>query len=75
MSQPEVDIIGMKSEIGVPRQIRKTTKKPTCANKYVQTYSTSNAVTPELEEEVNRLNRKIYDIKLKQVNLRLTHVE
>ena len=32
-------------------------------------------VAPDLGEEVNRVNHKIYDIKLKQVNLRLTDVE
>ena len=43
------------------------------AKKSVETYSPSNA--PDLGEEVNRVNHKIYDIKLKQVNLRLTDVE
>ena len=77
----DVDIVGMKSEIGVPRQIRKTTKKPLknhsleVAKKSVETYSPSNAVAPDLGEEVNRIKDKIYDIKLKQVNLRLTDVE
>ena len=69
----DVDKIGMKSEKGVQRQIRKTTKKP--PKKSVETYSPSNAVAPDLREEVNRVNHKIYDIKLKQVNLRLTDVE
>ena len=45
------------------------------AKKYVETYSPSNAVTPDLGEEVNRVNHRIYDIKLKQVNLGLTDVE
>ena len=70
--------MGMKSEKGVPRQIRKTTKKNhplDVAKKSVETYSPSNAVAPDLGEEVNRVNHKIYDIKLKQVNLRLTDVE
>ena len=45
------------------------------AKKYVETYSPSGAVTPDLGEEVNRGNHKIYDIELKQVNLRLTDVD
>ena len=60
----------MKSEIGVTRQIRKTTKKHSLdvAKKSAGTYSPSYAVAPDLGEEVNRVNHKIYDIKLKQVN-------
>ena len=45
------------------------------AKKYVENYSSSNAVTPDLGEEENRVNHRIYDIKLKQMNLRLTDVE
>ena len=40
------------------------------AKKYVETYSLSYAVAPDLGEQVNRVNHKIYDIKLKQANLR-----
>ena len=43
--------------------------------KYVENYSSSNTVTPDLGEEENRVNHRIYDIKLKQMNLRLTDVE
>ena len=66
----------MKSEIGVPRRFQKITKKPPfrCGQKYVETYSLPNTVTPDLGKEVNRVNQKIYGIKSKQVNLRLTDV-
>ena len=37
--------------------------------------SPSNAVAPDLGKEENRVTHKIYHIKLKQVNLRLTDVE
>ena len=45
---------GMKNYNNVPRQIRKTTKKPLliCGQKSVETYSPSNAVALDLEEEV-----------------------
>ena len=67
----------MKSEIGVPRKIRKTTKNHSLdvAKKSVETYSSSYAVAPDLGEEVNRVNHKIYVINLKQVNVGLTDVE
>ena len=44
----------MKNYNNVPRQIRKTTKKPLliCGQKNVETYSRSNAVALDLEEEV-----------------------
>ena len=45
------------------------------AKKSVETYSPSNAVALDLGKEVNRINHKIYDIKLTQVNLRLADVE
>ena len=32
------------------------------AKKYVEIYTTSNAVTPDLGEEENRVNHRIYDI-------------
>ena len=68
----------MRSEIGVPRQIRKNTKKPPfrCGQKICgNLYSLPNTVTPDLGKEENRVNHRIYGIKLKQVNLRLTDVE
>ena len=45
------------------------------AKKSVETYSSSYAVAPDLGEEVNRVNNKIYDIYLKQVNVGLADVE
>ena len=45
------------------------------AKKSVETCSSSYAVAPDLGEKVNRVNYKIYDINLKQVNVRLTNVE
>ena len=41
----------------------------------VETYSSSYAVAPDLGEEVNIVNHRIYDINLKQVNVDLTDVE
>ena len=45
------------------------------AKKSVQTYSSTYAVAPDLGEEVNRVNPKIYDINLKKVNVGLTDVK
>ena len=44
----------MKNYNNVPGQIRKTTKKPLllCGQQKVETYSPSNAVALDLEEEV-----------------------
>ena len=43
--------------------------------KSVEMYSPSLAVTPDLGEEVYKVNHKVYDIKLKLVKLRLIDVE
>ena len=45
------------------------------AKKSVEMYSPSHSVTPDLGEEVYKVNHKMYDIKLQLVNLRLTDVE
>ena len=57
------------------------TKKPLknhsldVAKKSVGTYSSSYAVAPDLAEEVNRVDHKICDINLKEVNVGLTDVK
>jgi len=40
------------------------------AKKSVETNSPSNAVAPDLGEEVNTVKHKIHDIKLKLVNIK-----